>query len=375
MMKRVLFNFVTANTGGVIDFKRSVARALNEVASEFSCELYISYSADDFGDLSKFEKIKFISLPYIPKKAVDKIKFYERDLERILRSNDIDVVVNFGDIPARTRSFQIFYFDWPYAVYNDWSLWSKMRLNDLLSKSLKRIYFSITRNRPNRFIAQTQTMKRRLSQYVPEPKIEVIDVGFNASERDVNQEADFSSSGRDFIYPTAIYPHKNIYILADAAARLKKHSVVCTFVLTFDGTEGREEGNFVSLVNERRLEDYFEFTGRLSRIDLVRRMQQARAIIMPTLIETYGLPYLEAQVLKKAMLTSDRDFARELFGEAAVYFDPLDPEDVAQAVRRVIEDPVLKERLEEASARNLEARIEWSDTVRLILEQTEVPRR
>ena len=111
-----------------------------------------------------------------------------------------------------------------------------MRLNDLLSKSLKRIYFSITRNRPNRFIAQTQTMKRRLSQYVPEPKIEVIDVGFNASERDVNQEADFSSSGRDFIYPTAIYPHKNIYILADAAARLKKHSVVCTFVLTFDGT-------------------------------------------------------------------------------------------------------------------------------------------
>ena len=96
---------------------------------------------------------------------------------------------------------------------------------------------------------------------------------------------------------------------------------------------------------------------------------------MPTLIETYGLPYLEAQVLKKAMLTSDRDFARELCGEAAVYFDPLDPEDVAQAVRRVIEDPVLKERLEEASARNLEARIEWSDTVRLILEQTEVPRR
>lgn len=369
-MRRVLFNFVTANTGGVIEFKKSIVRSLNAVAPEYLCEIYVIYSSDDFDEMSTLDGVNFICFPYIPKSISQKIKFYEFDLNQVLKEYGIDFLINFGDIPARTKVFQTFYFDWPYAVYNDLSLWRRMKFGDFVSKALKRSYFFLTRQRPNKFIAQTQTMKSRLSRYVPESKIVVIDVGFNLSEAMLKSGEDTLTGIPQFIYPTAVYPHKNINILIDAAMSLRRLCVKCIFVLTFDGSEGRVESNFVKRVRELGLQSYFEFCGRLSRDNLTCRIRLADSIIMPTLIETYGLPYLEAQVFRKAMLTSDRDFSRELCGDAALYFDPLDPEDVARVVKVFIEEPLLKERLENASGRRLEDRIDWNECVRRILNQS-----
>ena len=53
---------------------------------------------------------------------------------------------------------------------------------------------------------------------------------------------------------------------------------------------------------------------------------------MPTLIETYGLPYLEAQYLRKPMFTSKRDFSEDVCGHSAFYFDPLNPDDIAKVI-------------------------------------------
>jgi glycosyltransferase involved in cell wall biosynthesis len=39
------------------------------------------------------------------------------------------------------------------------------------------------------------------------------------------------------------------------------------------------------------------------------------------------------------ILTSDLDFAREVCGEAAEYFDPWSPRSIAEAIGRVLSDP------------------------------------
>jgi glycosyltransferase involved in cell wall biosynthesis len=53
-------------------------------------------------------------------------------------------------------------------------------------------------------------------------------------------------------------------------------------------------------------------------------------------VESYGLVYVEAMEVSRTILTSDRDFARWLCGDAAQYFDPLDPVAAADAIERVL---------------------------------------
>jgi hypothetical protein len=53
---------------------------------------------------------------------------------------------------------------------------------------------------------------------------------------------------------------------------------------------------------------------------------------MPTLIGTYGLPYLEAQMLGKPVFTSKRDFSKEVCKDSAIYFDSLNLKNIADVL-------------------------------------------
>jgi glycosyltransferase involved in cell wall biosynthesis len=50
------------------------------------------------------------------------------------------------------------------------------------------------------------------------------------------------------------------------------------------------------------------------------------------LLESYGLPFVEAMFNKKTIITSDFDFTWDVCGEAAYYFDPLDEGSIYKAI-------------------------------------------
>ena len=61
------------------------------------------------------------------------------------------------------------------------------------------------------------------------------------------------------------------------------------------------------------------------------------------------------------ILTSDRDFAHHLCQDAAIYFDPLEPDSVARAMARVMEDAQLRQRLVENGRRILAQAPTWDE--------------
>lgn len=77
-------------------------------------------------------------------------------------------------------------------------------------------------------------------------------------------------------------------------------------------------------------------TGWLSQEALNYCYARAKAVIFPSLCEGFGIPVLEAFYFHKPILLSNTSSLPEVAGEAAVYFNPNQPADMAQAIIRAL---------------------------------------
>lgn len=81
-------------------------------------------------------------------------------------------------------------------------------------------------------------------------------------------------------------------------------------------------------------------------------IHNARALIMPSLAEGFGLPVAEAMALGTPVVTSNRGALAETAGDAALTIDPLDVTALAAALRRLAGDEALCQALVAAGRRN-----------------------
>jgi glycosyltransferase involved in cell wall biosynthesis len=89
----------------------------------------------------------------------------------------------------------------------------------------------------------------------------------------------------------------------------------------------------------------FRELGRLSDTQLVEAYHGCDLVVFASLYEGFGLPILEAQAVGRPVVTSNRSSMPEAAGEGALLVDPEDPQAIGTAVRRIIADPDLRERL------------------------------
>jgi glycosyltransferase involved in cell wall biosynthesis len=97
--------------------------------------------------------------------------------------------------------------------------------------------------------------------------------------------------------------------------------------------------------------------GRVSSAELGGLYAEASTLVMPSLVETVGLPLLEAAIAGLPIAAADRPYAREVCGEGAAYFDPSDVDACAREVRRLLTDETLRSRLSAIARSRAEGRI------------------
>jgi glycosyltransferase involved in cell wall biosynthesis len=90
------------------------------------------------------------------------------------------------------------------------------------------------------------------------------------------------------------------------------------------------------LENEIKENGNIKLLGRVSDEELARLYSQARLFVYLSLYEGFGIPNIEAMAMGVPVLTSGIRSIREVCGEAAFYTDPLNVDEVAENIKKLV---------------------------------------
>jgi alpha-1,3-rhamnosyl/mannosyltransferase len=170
---------------------------------------------------------------------------------------------------------------------------------------------------------------------------------------------------RDFILYAGIYKlRKNHAGLLKAFRSVIANGIRAQLVIAGPMNEG--EPALRQLAGELGITDQIIFTGFVNEADLCALYSAATVYACPSFYEGFGFTVLEAMACGTAVVCSSATSLPEVAGQAALYADPHEPEQIAQQIARVFLDAGLRNSLIAQGRQNLQ-RFSWAETARQTL--------
>lgn len=164
---------------------------------------------------------------------------------------------------------------------------------------------------------------------------------------------------------TKFYAHKNLEIFLDLFEHHRDSLGDVAVVFTIEANQHPKAPAFVQALQRPHLRPHLINVGPVSQRELASYYAATDGLILPTLLESFSGTYLEAMQFERPIITSDMDFAREVCGDAAEYFDPFDVESIRDAILRVKNSSEKRAALVAAGAEQLRDYVrDWDSIVR-----------
>jgi glycosyltransferase involved in cell wall biosynthesis len=176
-------------------------------------------------------------------------------------------------------------------------------------------------------------------------------------------QREFSLPEHFIFYPAMTWPHKNHINLLEALAILKNRwslniPLVCSGKMNSFFPEIEMHIQYLGLA------DHVKFLGYVSSLELQCLYKLSCVLVFPSLFEGFGMPVLEAFLADLPVACSNVTSLPEVAGEAALFFDPTDPEEIAEVIRRLWMNADLRQSLA-TLGRNRVNFFSWDRTARV----------
>ncbi len=148
------------------------------------------------------------------------------------------------------------------------------------------------------------------------------------------------------MYVGNAYPHKNLETLLVAFAEFRKRGYT-NYRLLLVGSPDYFYDRLRNEAEKKYLDEHVDFFGHATDEELAALYTRAQIYVFPSLCEGFGLPPLEAMNKGLPVASSNTCSLPEILGDAARYFDPHDPEKIADALEILASDTTLRETLKE----------------------------
>lgn len=170
---------------------------------------------------------------------------------------------------------------------------------------------------------------------------------------------------RYWLYVGGLSPHKNLARLIEAFARLGPDERL-VIVGDFGDVFHTHVPELRALVDRLGLGVRVRFTGFVPDEDVAYLYSRTYALALPSLMEGFGLPAVEAMACGTPVVASTAGSLPEVVGEAGVLFDPSDVGAMAGAMQGLIDDPARRDRLAGLALRR-SALFTWEAVARSLL--------
>jgi len=196
-------------------------------------------------------------------------------------------------------------------------------------------------------ITDSQVVKQEITEYlkIADKKIKVVypatkKLFYNSQPVEAHNQI-FPTLPKDFVlYIGDITWNKNLPNLGKALKKTKLPLVlVGKALLDQTNLEHPEKQDFVSFLDFINKDQQFIFLGFVADPDLLYLYQQARLVILPSFDEGFGLPWLEAALQKTPVALSDIPIFQEITKNGAIYFNPQDPDNMAEQILMGFKQP------------------------------------
>lgn len=198
-------------------------------------------------------------------------------------------------------------------------------------------------------------------------KVRVVPHGVDDAFFDVGRRRRPQQFRQFVLCVSTLHPHKNIDRLVRAFRRV--HQVRPEFQLIIAGMHGFQTSQIEQTIIECGMGAQVHITGWIPREELLALYRTAWAFVYPSTFEGFGLPVLEALAAGIPGAVSAIEPIRSIAGSAALLFDPLNEQAMAEEIFRIIDDDDVRARLSTAGpqrAGNFSWRLAAQQTLRVL---------
>jgi len=324
--------------GGGLVVGRNVVATLPQIAPEHEYLMVVpadcGFARGEHGPNVEWAEVRFGSL-------LDRMRVERSLLPLLLREFAPDWVWPLGNVPLRHPGCRqallvmdphLFYPAAHYALETTRNRATKHLLRHHLAHALRDVdvVFCQTESARRRFAARFDFAGRleicppAVSRFAATPAEPVLR----------GREDDFKA-----LILTRYYAHKNLERVVEAFDRFRDELRGVTCFLTIAADQHPRAAELLRAIRERGLEERIVNLGPLRQEELGSVYAACDVLLHPTLLESFSSAYLEAMHFGLPILTSDLDFAREVCGDAADYFDPWQATAIKDALTKLRETP------------------------------------
>ena len=234
-----------------------------------------------------------------------------------------------------------------------------------------------------RILTVSNAARQEIIEYIgadPE-SIDIISAGRTLSFKVITDEARIIEAKKRaglpqdrpvIVFVGGLAPHKNLHGLLDGFERsLTKDGLENVDLALIGDFRGAGFYSNYDSLHERvqsssKLRGCVHFSGYVSDEDLVALYSSALAVAMPSYSEGFGLPAIEAMSCSAPLLSSNTGSLPEVVGDAGIYFDPFDIDDISRAITEMVTNKARRAQLSDnALARS--KKFTWEDAAELTL--------
>jgi len=324
----------------------------------------------------KFQKRVFLPVLYRRDDLLRKIWWEKFLLPRKAKKDKCDIFISLYQCPTNFAK----------------NIKHKMLVHDMIPKIFpeyldnwrKKLYFYLSNRairRTDEIFTISEWSKKDIHKYLEIP-LEKIRIAYESAgeeffersshEKDNEVLEKYGVFGRYIFYVGGFDFRKNIPGLLKAYAKLLKRYEINDVNLVLGG---EDKSRFSPLFTDVRkeikdlgLEDKVKLTGFVEQKDLPALYRQCELFVLPSFYEGFGLMALEAMACGAPTAVSKSSSLLEVGGDAVLYFNPHDTEEMARVMGKILRNNKLKLRLSE-KGRERAKKFRWENFIQTFFEK------